>query len=112
MLVADGLLALCATDDVGDGEARKVETPQGDFAVFNLGGEFFVMENACTHGPGNLGEGFVEGEEIECDFHQGRFAIRTGQPTAPPCTDPVRIWDVVLRDGQVCIDPDAGHYSV
>ena len=110
--MADEMLALCATADVADGEALKVETPEGAFAVFNLGGDFFVLENACTHGPGNLGEGFVEGDEVECDFHQGRFNIRTGEATAAPCIDPVRVWDVVLQDGKVCIDPAKGHYSV
>lgn len=101
-------LALCATGDVPEGEARRFETPQGDFAVYNLGGVFFVTQNLCTHGPGNLGEGFVEGDEIECDFHQGRFDIRTGRPTAAPCTEPLTVWDVTLRDGQVCIDPATG----
>jgi nitrite reductase/ring-hydroxylating ferredoxin subunit len=31
-------------------------------------------------------EGFVDGEEVECPFHQGRFHIPTGHPSAPPCT--------------------------
>ena len=106
------LLPLCPTTDVAEGEARKVETPRGEFAVFNLEGEFFVLANACTHGPGNLGEGFVEGEEVECDFHQGRFSIRSGAATAAPCTDPVEIWDAVIEDGQVCIDPEKGRYAV
>ncbi len=99
------LIALCATADVPEGEARRIQAGGGDYAVYNLDGDFFVSQNACTHGPGNLGEGYVEGEEIECDFHQGRFDIRTGRPTAAPCTIPLTVWDVVLEDGKVCIDP-------
>lgn len=102
------MLALCAVSDVPEGEARRITVPDGDFAVFNLGGDFFVTQNLCTHGPGNLGEGFVDGDEVECDFHQGRFDIRTGKPTAAPCIVPVTVWDVTIADGHVCIDPAAG----
>jgi nitrite reductase/ring-hydroxylating ferredoxin subunit len=109
--MAGPLLALCATSAVGTGEALRVAVGGDDYAVFNLGGVFFVTQNACTHGPGNLGEGFVEGDEVECDFHQGRFHIPTGRATAAPCTDPVMVWDVTIAAGQVCIDPTAGRIA-
>jgi len=34
-------------------------------AVFNLDGEFYVTDDACTHGPGSMSEGFVDGDCIE-----------------------------------------------
>lgn len=108
MTVPMPMLSLCPVDDVPEGEARRVDAGGADYAVYNLGGVFYVTQNTCTHGPGNLGEGFVEGDEIECDFHQGRFDIRTGRATAAPCTEALTVWDVTVRDGQVCIDPAAG----
>jgi anthranilate 1,2-dioxygenase ferredoxin subunit len=60
-----------------------------------------------------LAEGWVEGDEVECPFHQGRFHIPGGQPTAPPCTVPLRIWKVKLIEGDIWIDTnlreDRGH---
>jgi nitrite reductase/ring-hydroxylating ferredoxin subunit len=103
----EGLLRLIATEDVPAGEGRRVQAGGGDYAVFNLGGVFFVTQNACTHGPGDLGEGFVEGEEVECDFHQGRFHIPTGRATSAPCTEPLRVWDAVVADGAVWIAPES-----
>ncbi len=105
------LVTLIRAAEVPEGEGRRVRHAAGDFAVFNLGGVFFVTQNACTHGPGDLGEGFVEGEEVECDFHQGRFHIPTGRAVAAPCTDPLRVWDAVLEDGEVRIDPGAGRVA-
>ena len=102
------MITLCRTDDVPEGSAIRVDRDGRDYAVFNLGGVFFVTQNTCTHGPGSLGEGFVEGDEVECDFHQGRFHIPTGRATAAPCTEPLRVWDVTILDGEVRIDPDAG----
>jgi nitrite reductase/ring-hydroxylating ferredoxin subunit len=75
------------------------------YAVFNLEGRFYATQDECTHGPGSLAEGFVMGCEIECPFHQGRFDIRTGLPTAAPCTEALRIWTVHIIDGLLCVDP-------
>jgi len=97
-------IALCKTEEVADGSAIKVETEGMELAVFNLAGEFFVMEDVCSHGPGSLSEGFIEGEEIECDFHNGRFNIKTGEVTAPPCMIPQKTYPVTVEDGTVFID--------
>jgi nitrite reductase/ring-hydroxylating ferredoxin subunit len=98
------LTALCAAADVEDGTPVRVETHDTAFAVFRVGDRHYVTQDACTHGPGSLTEGFVDGEEIECPFHQGRFHIPTGRPSAPPCTVSLRVWEAHLIDGQVCID--------
>jgi nitrite reductase/ring-hydroxylating ferredoxin subunit len=58
-----------------------------------------------------LSEGFVEGEEVECPFHQGRFNIRTGAPTAPPCTIPLKTWEPKIMNGEVWIRPDTPQRS-
>lgn len=102
------MITLCRTDEVAEGSAIRVDKDGRDYAVFNLGGVFYVTQNTCTHGPGHLGDGFVEGDEIECDFHQGRFHIPTGRATAAPCTEPLTVWDVTLAEGEVRIDPAAG----
>ena len=73
-------------------------------AVYNLDGEFCVTDDACTHGPGSLSEGFVEGDVIECNFHQGKFNIRTGDVVAPPCMVPIRTYTTVVEDGRVFIE--------
>ena len=98
-------LRLCAVADVPEGSSIKVETETLTLAVFNLGGRFYVIDDQCTHGPGSLSEGWVEGEEIECDFHSGRFHIPTGAVTAPPCMLPVATYATEVVAGDVMIDP-------
>jgi nitrite reductase/ring-hydroxylating ferredoxin subunit len=102
------LVALCPSADVEPDTPVRVLLDDVAYAVFNLNGQFYVTQDHCTHGPGSLAEGFVMGTEIECPFHQGRFDICTGQPTAAPCTEALRTWTVHVIDGQICIDP-AGH---
>jgi nitrite reductase/ring-hydroxylating ferredoxin subunit len=97
-------IALCKTEDVPVGEARRVETAGLTLAVYNVGGAFHVTDDACTHGPGSLSEGVLEGSVIECNFHGGRFDVRTGEVVLPPCMIPVQAYRTVVEDGLVCID--------
>lgn len=105
MADAAALIGLCSTEAVPEGTALKVERDNLVFAVFNLGGRFFVTDDACTHGPGSLSEGEIDGEIVECNFHQGAFHIPTGRVEAPPCMIPLRTYVVQVVDGKVCIEP-------
>lgn len=100
------LLVLCDTAEVPEGGAIKVEPAGYELAVFNLGGKFFVIDDQCTHGPGSLSESPVEGDVVECNFHNGAFNIITGEVVAPPCIIPIRTYKVLVQDGKVCIDPE------
>jgi nitrite reductase/ring-hydroxylating ferredoxin subunit len=102
------LTALCAAVDVDDDIPVRVESRGTPFAVFRRGGRHYITQDACAHGPGSLAEGFVDGDEIECPFRQGRFHIPTGCPSTPPCTVPLRVWEAHVFGGNVCIDLDAG----
>jgi nitrite reductase/ring-hydroxylating ferredoxin subunit len=73
-------------------------------AVFNVGGEFYVIDDLCTHGPGSLSEGYIEDDVVECNFHNGQFNIRTGEVVAPPCMVPVKTYPVQVVDGKVTIE--------
>jgi nitrite reductase/ring-hydroxylating ferredoxin subunit len=94
---------LCGTSEVAPGAALKVEIEDLMLAVFNVGGEFFVTDDCCTHGPGSLSEGYIEDDVVECNFHNGQFNIRTGEVVSPPCMIPVKTYAVTVVDGRVTI---------
>lgn len=97
-------LELCGTDEVAEGTAIRVEAGGLALAVFNVAGQFYVMDDLCTHGPGSLSEGYIEGDNIECPFHQGQFNIRTGEVAMPPCMIPQKVYPVVIENGKVIIE--------
>jgi nitrite reductase/ring-hydroxylating ferredoxin subunit len=101
---ATARIRLCDASEVGRGEVIKVETHGLVLAVYNLDGAFYVTDDACTHGPGSLSEGFVDGDCIECNFHQGVFNIKTGEVVQPPCIVPVKTYPATVEDGVVFID--------
>jgi 3-phenylpropionate/trans-cinnamate dioxygenase ferredoxin component len=86
--------------------ARKSELPENDgtyvevegkgIALFNLGGEIYALDNACTHVGGPLSQGRVEEGEVECPWHGSRFDIRTGEVRMFPARE-----DVATYEGRV-----------
>ena len=95
---------LCKTDEVAVGAALKVEKDDLVLAVFNVDGAFYVTDDSCTHGPGSLSEGYIEGDVVECNFHNGAFNIRTGEVVLPPCMVPIRTYRTVVEDGTVFVE--------
>ncbi|MBB43543.1 MAG: (2Fe-2S)-binding protein [Rhodospirillaceae bacterium] len=97
-------LTLCKKEDVPEDEGLKVEINDLTLAVFHVESVFYVMDDVCSHGPGSLSEGFLEGYEIECDFHAGSFDIRTGEVMRPPCMIPQKIYKVLDDPNDVIIE--------
>lgn len=99
------LVALCNVTEIPAEAPLRVEHAGFGYAVYAHEGRFYVTQDECTHGPGFLSEGLIEGCEVECPFHQGKFDFTTGQPTLAPCVDPLRTWTPRIHDGKVWIDP-------
>jgi nitrite reductase/ring-hydroxylating ferredoxin subunit len=100
------LVELCSPDDVPEGAALRVEAGALTVAVFNVEGTFYVTDDACTHGPGSLSEGYIDGDVVECNFHNGQFNIRTGAVVSPPCMVPIKTYPARVEDGKVVIEVD------
>ena len=99
-------LELCKSEDVAPGTALRVESGDLIVAVFHIEGQFYVTDDACTHGPGSLSEGYIDGDVIECNFHNGQFDIKTGEVVSPPCMIPVKTYPTKVEDGVVVIEVD------
>ena len=62
--------------DVPQEDVIAVVVAGREIALYGVDGEVFATDNICTHGQARLCEGFLEGHEIECPLHQGRFDVR------------------------------------
>ena len=47
-------------------------------AVFNVDGQFHVIDNTCLHRGGPLGEGELEANVVTCPWHGWQFNVTTG----------------------------------
>jgi 3-phenylpropionate/trans-cinnamate dioxygenase ferredoxin subunit len=89
--VAQTWLPAGKASDLPPGRVRLVTGPDDQrLAVCNVDGEFYAIEDVCTHDGGSLDQGELEGEEIECPRHGARFDVRTGRATLMPAVMPVQ----------------------
>ncbi|MFM0265097.1 bifunctional 3-phenylpropionate/cinnamic acid dioxygenase ferredoxin subunit [Paraburkholderia sediminicola] len=103
------MIKVCETDAVADGEVLRVELDGlVPLAVYNTEGEFFVTDDTCSHGDASLAEGFLEGTEIECPWHSGKFCLRTGRALTFPAVEPIRVYPVTLEGNAILIPTPTG----
>lgn len=95
-----------AVADVPEDDVIGMMVAGRDVALYNAGGQIFATDNLCTHGHARLCDGFLEGHEIECPLHQGKFDVRTGQPTCAPVTEAIRSYPVKIEGGRVYLAVD------
>lgn len=93
-------------EELPPGTARVIDVDGAMVAVFNLDGEYYAIEDICTHDGGELASGALEGEEIVCPRHGARFNIKTGAVTAPPAYEPVATFPVRVHEGAVQVRDD------
>lgn len=87
--------------DVPEDDVIGVQVAGHDIALYKVDGSVFATDNTCTHGHARLCDGFLEGHEIECPLHQGRFDIRDGSATCAPVTEAIRCYPVRIEGGRV-----------
>ena len=95
-----------AESDVPQEDVTAVVVDGREIALYGVEGEVFATDNICTHGHARLCEGFLEGHEIECPLHQGKFDVRTGQATCAPATEGLRSYPVKIEGGRVWLALD------
>lgn len=97
-------LSLIETDFVPDNEVVGVDRAEGSFAIYRVEGTVYVTDNLCTHGNARLCDGFLEGFEIECPLHQGRFDVRTGAALCAPLVQALVRYPVRIENNFVSIE--------
>jgi naphthalene 1,2-dioxygenase system ferredoxin subunit len=74
-----------------------------EIALYGVDGEVYATANLCTHGNARLCDGFLEGHEIECPLHQGRFDVRDGRALCSPLRENIAAYPVRIEDGVVFV---------
>jgi 3-phenylpropionate/trans-cinnamate dioxygenase ferredoxin subunit len=80
-----------------DGETKSILAGRRLIAIARTEGQFFAIEDICTHDGAELAGGAIEGTEIICPRHGARFCLRTGQALSPPAYEPVQVFETRIE---------------
>jgi nitrite reductase/ring-hydroxylating ferredoxin subunit len=100
------LLKLADVKDVSPGKGKVVEAGGRSFALFNVDGTFFAIDNTCPHRGGPLGQGKLAGGVVTCPWHRAQFNVKTGAVCARPARTAVAAYPVKVEDESVYVELD------
>lgn len=100
-----------SVDEIEEGEAKVIPAEENgtgeDIAIFHgEDGNFYALDDECTHETASLADGWIEGTEVECPVHSAKFCLKTGAALCMPATIAARTHKVEVVDGEVLLYPD------
>lgn len=105
-----GWIWVATTAELLPGECRVVWDGDTPILVCNYDGDFYALEDRCTHEDFELSAGTFDAENatIECVLHGAKFDVRDGRALCAPAYTPVAKFPVKVEDGAVWTRDDRG----
>jgi 3-phenylpropionate/trans-cinnamate dioxygenase ferredoxin component len=96
-------LKVCPVEELPPGEVKIVRAGELAIGVYNLDGDYYAIEDRCSHDDGPLAEGDFDPDRLVviCPRHGSEFDLRTGRPLTLPAYLPVDTYEVFVEDGFV-----------
>lgn len=89
--------------EVPDPGKTLVEVDGEMVALFHVDGQWYALDDVCTHDGGPLADGELRNHTIACPRHGAKFDIRTGAALTMPAVRPTRAHDVTIEDGAIWV---------
>jgi len=94
-------IKVAETSDLPPGRVKVVLVGDRRIALCNVDGQFFAIDDLCTHDGGPLGQGELQGDIIECPRHGARFNVRTGKVLALPAVKALNTYPVEVEGSEI-----------
>lgn len=76
--MAEDYVEVADVGEVQPGQSKVVEVNSRNIALFNVKGEIFALDNACSHRGGPLGDGLLDESVVTCPWHGWQYDVKTG----------------------------------
>jgi 3-phenylpropionate/trans-cinnamate dioxygenase ferredoxin subunit len=99
-------IEVAPADELPPGSVKIVVAGSIHLGVYNIDGEYFAIEDRCSHDDGPLCEGDWEPDDcvVTCPRHGARFDLASGRPLSLPAFQPVAVFPVEVQDGIVRVE--------
>jgi nitrite reductase/ring-hydroxylating ferredoxin subunit len=85
-------IKVAALSEIPEGEMRIVFN--GLVVVANSQGRLHAFGNVCPHAAGPIGEGFLDGNIVECPWHAAQWDITTGTALSGLASADIPVFEV------------------
>lgn len=94
---------VAAAADCPPGEFRALKAGGEHIVLCNVDGDYYALQDRCSHEALPLSNGELEGDEFLCIHHGARFDVASGRALCLPAIRPVKTFDVESRDGDLFV---------
>jgi 3-phenylpropionate/trans-cinnamate dioxygenase ferredoxin subunit len=85
------------------GSMKNFEFEGNEYLVANIEGNFYAVDNRCSHLRAPLSSGELNGRIVVCPKHHNSFDIITGKAQTIHGHD-LRVYNVKIEDEDILID--------
>ena len=98
---------VASVGDLEDNQMMIVNPGSEDILLARVNGDYFAIDDWCTHAAGMLHQGYIHPKnyEVECPIHEGHFDLRTGEATMLPAEDPTQAYAVRVEGDDILVGP-------
>lgn len=90
--------------EIVPGSMKTVNVDGKTIAIANVDGEFFAVDDACTHAQCSLGaEGSLSGNIVTCGCHGAQFDVKSGKVLTLPAPTDLTPYEIKVENGEVYI---------
>jgi 3-phenylpropionate/trans-cinnamate dioxygenase ferredoxin subunit len=92
------------TSEISLNSSKVINLGDKQIALFNHEGEYYALDDMCSHAEASLSEGDVYDCKVECPLHGAEFDLKTGDAVTLPATKPVNKYKVNVEDGYIFLE--------
>lgn len=92
---------VCNTDALANKENIIVDVDGTEVAIFNIEGQFYAIEDVCSHDGAEIASGELDGDEIICPRHGAKFCVKTGVVKCAPAYENIDTFPVRINEGRL-----------
>jgi len=94
-----------SVDEMPVESLKKVEAGRTPVCVAHAeDGNFYALNDICTHEEFSLCDGELWGMDVECPQHGSRFNLVTGKVTGLPAVIPAKTYPVTVEGADVFVE--------
>ena len=94
---------LARVEDIPAGKSRRFEIQGKEILLCQVKGEFFAVDNICTHAYAQLNEGRLRGYRLVCPLHGASFDVRDGSVKGKPARVPLVSYSIKVENGEIFV---------
>jgi len=95
------LIAVADEHELAPAQMKKITVNGKQLLLANADGEFYIVDEMCSHEDFSLYLGCIQNGKIKCSLHGSYFDLKTGEPTVDPACEAIGTYPVIIKDGKI-----------